>query len=71
MQLNVSLQQPSDSALVLIDQRTGLAFGVGSEERQILLNNTVALAHHEGLRQHICETSFIRREVARSGLAHR
>jgi nicotinamidase-related amidase len=39
-----SLLQPVDSALVLIDQQAGLAFGVGSEDRQVLLNNTIALA---------------------------
>ncbi len=31
-------------ALLLIDQQAGLAFGVGSSDRQGLLNNTVALA---------------------------
>jgi nicotinamidase-related amidase len=31
-------------ALLLIDQQAGLAFGVGSSDRQVLLNNTVALA---------------------------
>jgi nicotinamidase-related amidase len=38
------LLQPSDCALVFIDQQAGLAFGVASEDRQVLLNNTVALA---------------------------
>jgi nicotinamidase-related amidase len=41
---NISLLQPSDSALILIDQQAGLAFGVGSEDRQVLLNNSIALA---------------------------
>jgi nicotinamidase-related amidase len=44
MPLNMSLLQPSDVALVLIDQQAGLAFGVGSEDRQVLLNNSIALA---------------------------
>jgi nicotinamidase-related amidase len=30
--------------LLLIDQQAGLAFGVGSSDRQVLLNNTIALA---------------------------
>jgi nicotinamidase-related amidase len=38
------LIQPTECALVLIDQQAGLAFGVGSTDRQTLLNNTVALA---------------------------
>jgi nicotinamidase-related amidase len=38
------LIDPSDCALVLIDQQAGLAFGVGSIDRQMLLNNVVALA---------------------------
>lgn len=41
---NMSLLQPSDSALILIDQQAGLAFGVGSEDRQVHLNNSIALA---------------------------
>jgi nicotinamidase-related amidase len=40
----MSLLQPSDSALILIDQQAGLAFGVGSEDRQVHLNNSIALA---------------------------
>jgi nicotinamidase-related amidase len=35
---------PNECALLLIDQQAGLAFGVGSSDRQVLLNNTVALA---------------------------
>jgi nicotinamidase-related amidase len=36
--------QPAQCALLLIDQQAGLAFGVGSSDRQVLLNNTIALA---------------------------
>lgn len=35
---------PSQCVLLLIDQQAGLAFGVGSIDRQVLLNNTIALA---------------------------
>jgi nicotinamidase-related amidase len=38
------LLEPKDCALVLIDQQAGLAFGIGSIDRQALLNNVVALA---------------------------
>lgn len=38
------LLQPSECALFLVDQQAGLAFGVGSIDRQTLLNNTIALA---------------------------
>jgi nicotinamidase-related amidase len=38
------LLQPSDCALVLVDFQAGLAFGVGSIDRQTLLGNAVALA---------------------------
>jgi len=38
------LLEPKDCALVLIDQQAGLAFAVGSVDRQIILNNVVALA---------------------------
>ncbi len=38
------LLQASQCALVVIDQQAGLAFGVGSSDRQTLLNNTAALA---------------------------
>jgi nicotinamidase-related amidase len=38
------LIQPADCALLLIDQQAGLAFGVGSIDRQVLLNNVMALA---------------------------
>src|ERR1700722_17645171 len=38
------LLTPDACALLLIDQQAGLAFGVGSIDRQVLLSNTVALA---------------------------
>jgi nicotinamidase-related amidase len=38
------LIQPYQCALLLVDQQAGLAFGVGSGDRQVLLSNTVALA---------------------------
>jgi nicotinamidase-related amidase len=38
------LLEPTQCALLLIDHQAGLAFGVGSSDRQDLLNNTVALA---------------------------
>jgi nicotinamidase-related amidase len=43
------LLQPAQCALLLIDQQAGLAFGVGSSDRQVLLNNTVALARTAGV----------------------
>lgn len=42
--MNLPLLDPTNCALVLVDQQAGLAFGVGSEDRQTLLNNTIALA---------------------------
>jgi nicotinamidase-related amidase len=39
-----ALLTPSECALLLIDQQAGLAFGVGSVDRQVLLNNAIALA---------------------------
>ena len=39
----VPLLQPSDCVFALIDQQAGLAFGVESMDRQVLLNNVVAL----------------------------
>ena len=39
-----SLIQPEECALLLIDQQAGLAFGVASIDRQVLLNNAIALA---------------------------
>jgi nicotinamidase-related amidase len=41
---STSLLTPEAAALVLVDQQAGLAFGVGSIDRQVLLNNTIALA---------------------------
>ena len=38
------LLQPAECGLLLVDPQAGLAFGVCSTHRQILLNNTVALA---------------------------
>lgn len=38
------LIQPSQCAMLVVDQQAGLAFGVESADRQVLLNNTVALA---------------------------
>lgn len=38
------LLEPKDCALILVDQQAGLAFGVGSSDRQTLLNNVIALA---------------------------
>lgn len=38
------LLEPHDCTLLLIDQQAGLAFGVGSIDRQVLLNNVVALS---------------------------
>jgi len=39
-----ALLTPSECALVMVDQQAGLAFGVGSIDRQVLLNNAIALA---------------------------
>lgn len=39
-----TLLVPSECALVMVDQQAGLAFGVGSVDRQTLLNNVIALA---------------------------
>jgi nicotinamidase-related amidase len=45
MALNpLHLLEPKDCALLLVDQQAGLAFGVGSIDRQVLMNNVVALA---------------------------
>jgi nicotinamidase-related amidase len=38
------LLQPADCALILVDHQAGLAFGVSSIDRQLLVNNVVALA---------------------------
>jgi nicotinamidase-related amidase len=40
----LQLLEPKDCALLLVDQQAGLAFGVGSIDRQVLINNVVALA---------------------------
>lgn len=44
MAASTHLLTPENCALVLIDHQAGLAFGVQSMDRQVLLNNTVALA---------------------------
>lgn len=44
MPSNLALLLPDECALLLVDLQAGLAFGVGSEDRQVLLNNAVALA---------------------------
>jgi nicotinamidase-related amidase len=43
MSSSLTLLEPDACTLVLVDQQAGLAFGVGSEDRQVLLNNTIAL----------------------------
>jgi len=40
----IPLLQPAECALILVDHQAGLAFGVSSIDRQVLLNNVVALA---------------------------
>jgi nicotinamidase-related amidase len=44
MNTPASLIEPAQCALLLVDHQAGLAFGVGSIDRQVLLNNAVALA---------------------------
>jgi nicotinamidase-related amidase len=44
MNSSTVLLQPADCSLLLIDQQAGLAFGVSSIDRQVLLSNVVALA---------------------------
>ena len=44
MSASDQLLKPEDCTLVLIDHQAGLAFGVGSIDRQVLVNNTIALA---------------------------
>ncbi|RUL78979.1 hydrolase [Dyella choica] len=46
---STTLLTPQDCALLLVDQQAGLAFGVGSADRQVLLGNTVALAKTAGV----------------------
>ena len=41
---SLHLLEPKDCALLLVDQQAGLAFGVSSIDRQVLMNNVVALA---------------------------
>jgi len=45
----IPLLKPHECALLLIDLQAGLAFGVESIDRQVLLNNTVALARTAGV----------------------
>lgn len=40
----IPLLEPAQPAVLMIDQQAGLAFGVGSTDRQVLLSNMVALA---------------------------
>jgi nicotinamidase-related amidase len=40
----VPLLQPAEATLILVDHQAGLAFGVSSIDRQVLVNNVVALA---------------------------
>ena len=42
--MSLPLLDPAIGTLVLVDPQAGLAFGVGSEDRQTLRNNLVALA---------------------------
>lgn len=42
--MNLPLLDPTNCALIFVDQQAGLAFGVGSEDRQVLLNHSIALA---------------------------
>ena len=44
-----SLMAPADCAVVFVDQQPGLAFAVQSMDRQVLLNNAVALARTAGV----------------------
>ena len=41
---NSTLLVPTECALLLIDQQAGLAFAVGSSDRQVLLDNSIAVA---------------------------
>lgn len=42
--MDQTLLDPSNCALILVDQQAGLAFGVGSQDQQALVNHSVALA---------------------------
>jgi nicotinamidase-related amidase len=44
-----ALLTPADCAVVFVDPQAGLGFGVQSADRQLLLNNTVALARTAGV----------------------
>jgi hypothetical protein len=44
-----SLLKPDDCVMLLIDFQAGLAFGVESKPRQVVLNNAVALARTAGV----------------------
>jgi nicotinamidase-related amidase len=44
-----SLLKPDDCVMLLIDFHAGLAFGVESIPRQVVLNNAVALARTAGV----------------------
>lgn len=41
---DLPLLEPGQPVLLMVDQQAGLAFGVGSADRQLLLSNAVALA---------------------------
>jgi len=41
---NLPLIKPNEAVMLMVDQQAGLAFGVGSTDRQLLVSNTVALA---------------------------
>ncbi|WP_028747609.1 hydrolase [Rhizobium mesoamericanum] len=41
---DLPLLNPNEAVLLMVDQQAGLAFGVGSTDRQLLISNTVALA---------------------------
>jgi nicotinamidase-related amidase len=41
---NLPLINPNEVVMLMVDQQAGLAFGVGSTDRQLLVSNTVALA---------------------------
>jgi nicotinamidase-related amidase len=48
MERSNSLMTPDDCVMLLVDFQAGLAFGVESIDRQVLLNNAVALARTAG-----------------------
>ena len=48
MEQTNSLMTPDDCVMLLVDFQAGLAFGVESIDRQVLLNNAVALARTAG-----------------------